>query len=82
VLWVGVGTGGGVGSFPGWNNVIAEGGGGDVVHGKFIESRKEGVGNVLEEDFKFRADAWVVDVLDDSRGYFVVARAWPRLGGL
>jgi hypothetical protein len=68
VLWVGVGTGGRVGSFPGWNNVIVEGGGGDVVHGKFIESRKEGVGNMLEEDFEFRADAWVVDVLDDGQG--------------
>jgi hypothetical protein len=65
-LWVGVGTGGRVGSFPGWNNVIMEGGSRDVVHGEFTKCRKKGVGNALEEDFKFRADTWVLDVLDNG----------------
>jgi hypothetical protein len=54
-LWVGVGTGGRVGSFPGWNDVIAEGGSRDVVHGEFVKRRKEGVGDTLEEDFEFGA---------------------------
>ena len=47
-----------MGSFPGWNDVIAEGGSGDVVHGKFVKGRKEGVGDALEEDFEFGARCW------------------------
>jgi hypothetical protein len=50
-----------VGSFPGWNNVIAEGGSRDAVHSEFVKRRKEGVGNALEEDFEFGADTGVLD---------------------
>lgn len=71
-----------MGGFPKGDDVVAKSGRRDVVHGKFVEFRKEMFGDTLKKNFKFRGGLGIVDMVDDVSGEVAVGGAWPRLGML